>query len=34
MNKPFMISWKSRTEWYGKAIVMACTAIQAWEKFI
>jgi hypothetical protein len=34
MNKPFIVSWKSGDTWHGKAIVMAVTAIQAWEKFI
>ena len=34
MNKPFIISWKSGKDWHGKAIIMAVTAIQAWEKFI
>lgn len=34
MNKPFLVVWKSGDDWHGKAIVMAPTALQAWEKFI
>jgi hypothetical protein len=34
MNRPFIITWKSGDDWHGKAIVMAATALQAWEKFI
>ena len=33
MNKPFLVSWIT-DEWADKAIVMATTPIEAWEKFM
>lgn len=31
--KPYLISWRSGADWRGKAIVMALSPVQAWEKY-
>jgi hypothetical protein len=33
-GNPYLITWKAGNEWHGKAIVIANTPIEAWERFI